>query len=185
MLNNDGNVFFIGDFDDNAEQNLVIPLTKEIQKQRRLRDGRIDLYINSFGGYAHLVFHLVSLVETAKRDGITVRTVVPSVAFSAGSMLAVTGTPGERYIEKTAEHLLHYGATGSQETTPVQIERMSAYKNRDFRKTLKHYQHYADVPNLEEKMADDGFFVPARDCIKWGLADKYMEKFDIGHDSQS
>lgn len=182
MLNNEGNVFFIGDFDDNAEQNLIIPLTKEIQKQKKYRDGQIDLYINSFGGYAHLVFHLVSLVETAKRENIKVRTIVPSVAFSAGSMLAITGTPGERYIEKTAEHLLHYGSTGSQETTPVQIERMSAYKNRDFKRTLKHYEAYANVPDLEKHLADDGFFVPARDCIKWGLADKYMDKFDVGTD---
>lgn len=182
MLNNDGNVFFVGDFDDNAEQNLIIPLTKEIQRQRKLRDGRIDLYINSFGGYAHLVFHLVQLVELAKANDVTVRTIVPSVAFSAGSMLAVTGTPGERYIARTAEHLLHYGATGSQETTPVQIERMSAYKSRDFKKTLKHYEAYSSVPNLEQHLADDGFFVPARDCIKWGLADKYMDKFDVGYD---
>lgn len=122
MLNNEGNVFFVGDFDDSAERELVIPLAKEIQKQRLLRDGRIDLYINSFGGYAHLVSHLTSLVEIAKREGIVVRTIVPSVAFSAGSMLAITGTVGERYIEKSGEHLIHYGSTGSVETTPTQAE---------------------------------------------------------------
>lgn len=182
MLNNDGNVFFIGDFDDNAERELAITLPKEIQRQRKFRDGRIDLYINSFGGYAHLVFQLIEMVEVAKRLDITVRTIVPSIAFSAGSMLAITGTPGERYIAKDGEHLLHYGTTGSQETTPVQIERMTAYKNRDFKKTLKHYERYAKVPDLSKHLADDGFFVPAKQCISWGLADKYMDKFDIGFD---
>lgn len=180
MLNNEGNVFFIGDFDDNAEQNLIIPLTKEIQKQRRLRDGRIDLYINSYGGYKHLVFQLVTLVEIAKREDITVRTIVPHIAFSAGSILAITGTPGERYIDRDAEHLLHYGRTGSMETTPEQVERNYAVKARDFKKILAHYNKYSDVPELEEAMNDDNFFVPANKCIKWGLADKYMEKFDIG-----
>jgi ATP-dependent protease ClpP protease subunit len=184
MLNNDGNVFFIGDFDDNAEQNLIIPLTKEIQKQRRLRDGRIDLYINSYGGYKHLVFQLVSLVETAKREGIVVRTIVPHIAFSAGSILAVTGTPGERYIEKDAEHLLHYGTTGSMETTPEQVERNGAIKTRDFKKILAHYNKYSSVPDLATKMNDDSFFVPANKCLTWNLADKYMEKFDIGYDTR-
>ena len=178
---NDGNVFFLADFDDNMEASIVLPLTKEIQRQRKLRWGQIDLYINSFGGYAHLVFHLIQLIEIAKQDDITVRTIVPSIAFSAGSMLAVTGTPGERYIAKNGEHLIHYGRTGSVEETPKQIERWSAYKTRDFNNTLKHYKAYCDVPDLDSEMMDNGFFVPANKCIKWGLADKYMEKFDIGY----
>lgn len=182
MLNNEGNVFFIGDFDDSLEREVAIPLTKEIQKQKKYRDGQIDLYINSFGGYAHLVMHLVELVELAKREGVTIRTIVPSVAFSAGSMLAIAGTPGERYISKSGEHLVHYGSTGSVETTPTQIERYRAWKDRDFKNTIKHYQKYTKIPNLEEHLKDDGFFVPARDCIKWGLSDKYLDKFDVGTD---
>jgi ATP-dependent protease ClpP protease subunit len=175
----DGNIFFIADFDDEAEDGLVIPLIKEIQKQRRLRNGRIDLYINSFGGYRHLVFQLISLIEQAKSYDIVVRTIVPDIAYSAGSVLAVSGTPGERYIEKTAEHLLHYGITGSSETTPEQVERNYAQKKLGFTKILKHYEKTSNVPDLESYMNDDSFYIPASKCIKWGLADKYMDKFDI------
>jgi len=174
----DDNVFYISDFEDSLES-LFVPLVQEIKEQRKLREGRIDLHINSFGGYAHLVLGLVEYVELAKRDGVTVRTFVPSVAFSAGSMLAITGTSGERYISRTGEHLVHYGSTGSVETTPTQIERYRAWKDRDFKNTVKHYQKYANVPNLEQHLADDGFFVPARDCIKWGLADKYSDKLEL------
>lgn len=177
----DDNVFFLADFDDNMEASVVLPLTREIQKQRLLRDGRIDLYINSFGGYKHLVFQLISLVELAKREGITVRTIVPDIAYSAGSILAVTGTPGERYIERSAEHLIHYGHTGlGGESTPEQVERNTLQKRESFRKILKHYEKYTNVPDLAVHMNDDSFFIPAAKCIKWGLADKYMEKFDIG-----
>lgn len=176
---NEDNVFFIGDFDDSLESCTIVPLIQEIKNQRRRRDGKIDLHINSFGGYAHLVMNLVELVEIAKREGIIVRTIVPSVAFSAGSMLAVSGSPGERYISKTGEHLVHYGSTGSVETTPTQIERYRAWKDRDFKNTIKHYQRYCTIPNLEEQLKDDGFFVPARDCIKWGLADKYTDKLEL------
>jgi len=179
---NDGNVFFLADFDDNMEASLITPLIREIQKQRRLVDGRIDLYINSFGGYRHLVFQLISLVENAKREGITVRTIVPDIAYSAGSILAVTGTPGERYIEKTAEHLIHYGQTASQETTPEQVERNYVQKQQGFKKILDHYQKHTKVDRdeLNRLMNDDSAYLSAAKCIKNGLADKYMEKFDIG-----
>lgn len=180
---NEGNVFILNDFDDNMEGSIVLPLTLEVQKQSKLRDGQIDLYVNSFGGFAHLVFHLIELVEIAKRNDVVVRTIVPSVAFSAGSMIAVTGTPGERYIARNGEHLLHYGRSmGSAEETPKQIERWSAYKARDFKNTLAHYGKYAKVPNLDTEMMDDGFFVPAAKCIRFGLADKYLDKLDIGGD---
>lgn len=180
---NDDNVFFLADFDDNMEANIVLPLTREIQKQRQLKNGRIDLYINSFGGYRHLVFQLISLVELAKREGITVRTIVPDIAYSAGSILAVTGTPGERYIERTAEHLIHYGQTGSAESTPEQVERNYIQKQQGFKKILDHYQKHTkiDRADLDQLMNDDSAYIPANKCIKWGLADKYMEKFDIGN----
>lgn len=179
---NDGNVFFLADFDDNMEGAIVLPLTREIQKQSLLRDGRIDLYINSFGGYRHLVFHLISLVEMAKRNGVVVRTIVPDIAYSAGSILAVTGTQGERYIEKSGEHLIHYGITGSSETTPEQVERNYIQKQAGFKKILDHYQKNTKLPReeLDRLMNDDNAYIPGSKCIKWGLADKFIEKFDIG-----
>lgn len=179
---NDGNVFFLADFDDNMEGGLVVPLTRQIQHQRTLRDGRIDLYINSFGGYKHLVFQLISLVEIAKRDGVTVRTIIPDIAYSAGSILAITGTPGERYIEKTGEHLIHYGTTGSMEHTPEQAARNFAQKQGSFKTILNHYKQYTNIPHdeLDRLMSDDSAFIPANKCLKWGIADKYMDKFDIG-----
>lgn len=179
---NEGNTFFLTDFDDNMEANIVLPLIREIQVQRKLAYGYIDLYINSFGGYKHLVFQLISLVETAKRDGVIVRTIVPDIAYSAGSILAITGSPGERYIESTGEHLIHYGITGSMETTPEQAVRNHKQKSEGFKKILRHYQNYTNIPHeeLDRLMNDDSAFIPANKCIKWGLADHKMEKFDIG-----
>lgn len=176
---NEGNVFFISDFDDALEGSVILPLTEEIAKQARYRDGRIDLYINSVGGYGHLVNHIVELVELAKAQDIVVRTIVPDMAFSAGSMLAITGTPGERYIGRKAEHLIHYGQIMSFETTPEQIARWTAFKTRKMTEALKHYQKYARVPDLDKYMLDDAYFVPAPKAIKWGLADKYMDKLPL------
>lgn len=173
------NIFFIGDFDDQLERDIVLPLTLEIAKQAKEKEGRIDLYINSMGGYGHLLYHLVELVEAAKRQGTIVRTIVTNSAFSAGSMLAITGTPGERYISRTGSHLIHYGSIASFESTPEQIARYNKWKNRFFADNVALYKKYADVPNLERHIADDGFFVTAAEAIKWKLADKYMEKLEI------
>lgn len=170
------NTFFIGDFDDSLEMDIIVPLTKEIKYQSKKADGQIDLWINSFGGYSHLVMHLIELVEIAKRDGIKVRTIVPNAAFSAGSMLAVTGSPGERYISKHADHLVHYGTIASFETTPEQIKRYQKWKERQFKYSITHYKKYCDIPNLEQGIQDDGWFIPAADCIRNKMADRYMDK---------
>lgn len=180
---NDGNVFFLADFDDGMESSIILPLIRQIQHQRTLRYPRIDLHINSHGGYKHLVFQLVSLVEMAKRDDITVRTIVSDVAYSAGSVLAIAGTPGERYIEPTAEHLIHYGLTGSMETTPEQLERNFQAKNFGFKKIRAHYLKYSQLTaeELDRLMNDDSAYINARKSIKAGLADHYTTKFDIGY----
>lgn len=173
------NVFFIGDFDDALERDVILPLTLEITKQAKEKAGRIDLFINSMGGYGHLLFHMVELVELAKRNGVVVRTIVTDSAFSAGSMLAITGTPGERYISRTGSHLIHYGSIASFEQTPQQIERYRKWKNRFFQNNVSHYRKYSDVPDLEKHIADDGFFVSAQEAIKWRLADKFMDKLEL------
>jgi ATP-dependent protease ClpP protease subunit len=181
----DGNIFFLNDFDENLEGEIVLPLIRQIQHQRLLRDGRIDLHINSWGGYAHLVEHIISLVEVAKRDGIVVNTIVPAVAYSAGSMLAVAGTPGHRFIDRHAQHLVHYGtAGGSNESTPEQIQRMYDQKSRHFKRLREHYLTYTSIPEaeLDRLLVDDLAFLTAAKVIKYGMADKYIDHkdFDIG-----
>jgi ATP-dependent protease ClpP protease subunit len=179
---NDGNVFFLTDFDDTMESSIVLPLIREIQKQREYKHGRIDLYINSFGGYRHLAYQLVDLIEIAKREEVTVRTIVPNVAFSAGSFLAIAGTPGERYISRHGMHLIHYGtAGGSNEETIRQVERTAKVKKELMKDVVRHYSTYSDVPDLEDNISDDGFVVPAKKCIKYGLADAYTDTLDIGY----
>jgi ATP-dependent protease ClpP protease subunit len=182
MNKQDGNIFFITDFDDSMEQELILPLIRQIQYQKTLREGRIDLYVNSFGGYTHLAFQLIGLMEQAKREEITVRTIVGDAAFSCGSLVAVAGSEGHRYIERTAMHLAHYGTVGSIESTPEQAARVYEEKARHFKKMRQHYLNYTRIEpaELDRLMNDDQGYIPAAKCIKWGLADYYTDKFDIG-----
>lgn len=173
----DGNRFYIGgEFNDAMEIGVIPALRAEIENQAPKRDGAIDLHIASNGGSAWVLIQIVELVELAKRKGIKVRTIVTSHAYSCGSMLAVTGTEGERYISRYAEHLIHYGSFDRYtKTTPLQIDRNAEKSKRWTRSTIDHYRRYANVPDLEDKMRDDDFWVPAEQCIEWGLADKYTE----------
>ena len=173
------NIFLISDFDDDLEK-LIVPLTRQIQKQAGQANGAINIIINSYGGYVHTAITIVELIELAKSLGIIVRTIVPAAALSCGSYVAITGTVGERYIGKLGEHLVHHGQIGSFESTPKQIERFTAWKDRFFKSGIKHYQKYCNIPDLEMQLMDDGFFVTAPNAIKWGLADKYMDKLSLG-----
>jgi ATP-dependent Clp protease protease subunit len=175
---NKRNHFYIGEFDSGLEE--ILPaLSLEIEKQAGEKDGNLDLYINSYGGNADVANHFVSLIEIAKNHGITVRTVVTSAAFSAGSWVAVTGTPGERYISKHAAHLVHYGTIGSASGTPMQHDRAAEFAKMWFKQTISHYNEYSNIPNLAEEIKDDGFYIPAVKAIKWGMADKYLDKFAL------
>lgn len=178
LLNIDS-TFFIYDFDETTEQHIIPDLYEKIQDESKKKDGSITLMINSPGGYTHVMFHMVDLVEMAKRSGVVVRTVVPDMAFSCGSMLAITGSPGERYIAKSAKHLIHLGYQASGESTMEQIERNLSEKRAHFKKILNLYKTYANVPDLEKHVEDDNFYVDAAKAIRWGLADKYTDKFVI------
>jgi ATP-dependent protease ClpP protease subunit len=177
----DENRFYIlGTFTNDLNKTIVVPMTKKIEELSLLRDPVMDVYINSPGGNGYVVMHLIRLFEQAKANGIKVRTIIPSYAYSAGSMLAIAGTLGERYVGETAEHLVHYGYQyGWAETTPLQIDRNAAQKKRWFEQLLNHYKKYSNIPNIEAKVKDDSYFIPAEKCIKWGLADKYMSEMTV------
>lgn len=174
------NTFYIGEFDEEMEQNIVIPLTIAVRQQSELRDGRIDLFINSYGGNAHLLMHTIELVGMAKRNDVVVRTIVTGAAYSAGSMLAVCGTEGERYISKNGMHLAHYGNSGGDgDETPLQAQRRHDANQTMFKQVVKHYQDHCDIPDLENNLLDDNWYITATQAKRWRMADKYLDKFDL------
>lgn len=176
------NTFYIGEFDDEMEQNIIIPLTHAVRNQGELKESerRIDLFVNSYGGNAHVLMHILELVEMAKRESITVRTIVTGAAYSAGSMLAVAGTHGERYIAKNAMHLAHYGNSGADgDETPLQAQRRHDANQIMFKQVVKHYQDHCDIPDLESNLLDDNWYITAAQAKRWGMADKYLDKFQL------
>lgn len=174
------NVFYINDFDDNMVKHVFIPFYEAVVRESLKEDGHIDMFINSYGGEAHLAFHLVSLMEKAKSYGVTVRTIVTGAAMSCGSYVSVAGTPGERYVAKDATFLIHYGQVHAPWfETPVQNQRHHEYTKRHFKKILDHYNKYCDIPDLADKINDDLLFITSAQARRWSMADKDIAKLDL------
>lgn len=172
-----GNVFYVSEFDKDMTDYFMIPFYRAVEEQAEAA-GTIDMYINSYGGDTHQAFHLVSMMEIAKGHGVTVRTIVTDTAMSSGSIVSVAGSPGERYVARDASLLVHYGYVYSGEvSTPLQVQRNREHHEKHFSHILSHYEKYCSIPNLSDKMNDDNYYITGVQAKRWGMADKFLDKF--------
>ena len=174
---NDKTYFINGEFDDEMRKDVVWNLEKHINELKDKKSATLTFYISSPGGDANLLLDLVELFEQAKKHGIVIKTIITSHAYSAGSMLAIAGTKGERYIAKYAEHLAHYGQWGGRRfSDPVHMDRENEFYKRWNATMVDFYNKYSKIPDIKEKLSSDGLYITAEESIKWGLADKYTEE---------
>lgn len=170
--------FLIGVVDDTLVDKFVGSFTQAIDEQKNLKNGRLTLYIQGPGGYWSACSTILSLIEIAKASGIVIRTVVTGEVASASSVIAVAGTPGHRYISDVAEHMLHYGWTSTEGETPMEIDRANEQAKRFFRAMAAHYAKHCAIPNLDKNFQYDQFYITAKQCLRWKLADKPLEAFE-------
>ena len=174
----DNTVYIHGEFDDSIVS--ILPTIKSIiETQKTLKNGMITFSINSVGGCFHILHSLLNLIEYAKKEDVIVKTVVECRAESCGSLLACSGTTGHRYMSEYAEHLCHFSRASRYSETPLQLDRNSEYLRRAMYSCKDMYKKYCEptaedgyIEQLFEAMKDDYFFIPAKECIKYGLADK-------------
>lgn len=162
--------YVFGDFDE--------PLLKDVGKELMFsalniggRSPGINLWINSYGGMVSVLKTFLDAIEIAKKRGVIVSTYATGAAYSCGSMLAVAGSPGHRRMGATTNHLLHFGWTGAEGTSPTEFDRDAARSRDHFDFVLNHYRKNAKVPRLREKLKDDNLFVGFDQACEWGLAD--------------
>lgn len=173
-------VYIHGEFRENIIE-LLPAIQTIIDTQKTLKDGKIIFDINSNGGCVYILTSLINLIEKAKKEGVIVETVVQFMAYSCGSLLACSGTTGHRYISEYAEHLCHFARRHDYASTPKQIERNAAQFLREQDNIKAMYKKYCEptaqkgyIAKLFENMKDDYFYIPAKECIKYGLADKIL-----------
>ena len=176
----DNTVYIHGEFDDSIVS--ILPTIKSIiETQKTLKNGMITFSINSNGGYNYILHSLLNLIEYAKKEDVIVKTVVEYRAESCGSLLACSGSTGHRYMSEYAEHLCHFPRGFTYSATPLQVERNAEFYKRGMASVKDMYKKYCEptaedgyIEQLFEAMKDDNFYIPAKECIKYGLADQIL-----------
>jgi ATP-dependent protease ClpP protease subunit len=172
----DNNFYIFGGIDNSMPEKIIAPFIELIDRKSNLKNpGQVHIYVSSYGGLVQYGFDFIQQMERAKDAGITVNTYVSSVACSCGSLIAVAGTPGKRYIGERAYHLLHFMRGSDYAHNPIMMERN--FENGKFwhKVLLDIYKKYTKIQKLEEKLLADNYMVNgAAACIKAGLADLKM-----------
>lgn len=133
----------------------------------------IDIFIDSLGGAESALQNISTLLNIAKSRGAIIRTTVLSRAFSAGSLLAIQGTPGFRIMAHDARHLIHFGSTSMTVTNPDDLE-IRAEQIRDQKKIiLEKYKAHTKIPEkkLEKMLRCESGYLTASECLTHGLCD--------------
>lgn len=148
-------------------------------------DKEISLFINSPGGSVTAGLAIYDTMQFIKPD---IATYVMGQAASMGSFLAQAGTKGRRHVLPESRTMIHRvssgtpGTRGSVHVQELQFEdaKRSYEESQRINKRLtelyvKHNSAGKTYNEMFEAMKFDTF-LSAEEAIKWGLADKIIEK---------
>lgn len=145
----------------------------------------ISLFINSPGGHVTAGLAIYDTMQFIKPD---VATIVMGQACSMGSFLAQAGAKGKRWVlpeSRTMIHRVSSGTPGTRGSVHVQELQFEDTK-RSFeesqrlneRLTQLYVKHNTAGKTYEEMFETMKFdtFLSADEAVKWGLADKVIDK---------
>lgn len=163
--------------------NLVVAQLLFLESENPEKD--ISLFINSPGG---LVTAGLSIYDTMQFIKCDVATYVMGQAASMGSFLAQAGAAGKRFVlpeSRTMIHRVSSGTPGTRGSVHVQELQFEDAK-RSFEESQRINKRLTELyvkHNTAGKTYDDMFetmkfdtFLSAEEAVKWGLADKVVEK---------
>lgn len=145
----------------------------------------ISLFINSPGGHVTAGLAIYDTMQFIKPD---VCTIVMGQACSMGSFLAMAGAPGKRWVLPESRTMIHRvssgtrGTSGSVHVQELEFEdakrALDESKRINERLTQLYVKHNTAGKTYEEMFETMKFdtFLSAEEAVKWGLADKVIEK---------
>jgi ATP-dependent Clp protease protease subunit len=171
-----------GPVEDNMS-NLIVAQLLFLESENPDKD--VSLFINSPGG---LVTAGLAIYDTMQFIKCDVATYVMGQAASMGSFLAQAGTAGKRFVlpeSRTMIHRVSSGTPGTRGSVHVQelqfedakrtYEESQRINKRLTELYVKHNTAGKTYDEMYETMKFDTF-LSAEDAVKWGLADKVVEK---------
>jgi ATP-dependent Clp protease protease subunit len=163
--------------------NLIVAQLLFLESENPDKD--ISLFINSPGGLVTAGLAIYDTIQFIRPD---VATYVMGQACSMGSFLAMCGAPGKRFVlpeSRTMIHRVSSGTPGTRGSVHVQELQFEDAK-RTFEESQRINQRLTELyvkHNSAGKTYDEMFetmkfdtFLSADEAVKWGLADKIIEK---------
>jgi len=134
----------------------------------------LNVWINSGGGKDNITQSVLSVFNIASAKGALIKTYNLRQAGSNASIIAVSGTPGYRYMAERAFHYIHFGNKGRQ----ISHENEMAFAIAD----LKYFADETKYLYLEKtkltKTELKGYYniegsgtLSAKQCLQKGLCD--------------
>ena len=164
--------YVFGDFDESLLNRVGSELLGWVYKAPDR--GRVNIFIDSGGGDMSVLRTMLSAIGVAKNRGLRVSTFVTGNAYSCGSMLAIAGTPGFRFMSPYGQHMIHYGQSSSRVESPLQLDREAVQSKRHFEFVVDHYKSNSSIKGLRKKLVADSLYVGVDQALRWGLADREM-----------
>lgn len=167
-------IYILGQFDRSISSDVIPAVVELIDMLQSEKEPKIEIYINSYGGYCAELMGLLALIELAKSRGIQIITYNIGCAYSCGSLLAVVGN--YRYMYRYAENLPHLGQAGMTPTTVEQLERGVKSISQHFSRIFSIYSLYTKTnkKQLEKILKDDDYHMDAEECLKLGFCDEII-----------
>jgi ATP-dependent Clp protease protease subunit len=163
-------IFIVGGIDDYVA-NLVVAQLLFLESEDPKKD--IYLYINSPGG---VITSGLSILDTMNYLKCDVSTVCFGQAASMGAVLLAAGKKDKRFVLPNSRVMIHQPLGGARgQETDIQIQ---AKEIKTLRERLNSILANCSGQSIKkiEKDTERDFFMDAQAAIKYGLADKVLEK---------
>ena len=163
-------IFIVGGIDDYVA-NLVVAQLLFLESEDPKKD--IYLYINSPGG---VITSGLSILDTMNYLKCDVSTVCFGQAASMGAVLLAAGNKEKRFVLPNSRVMIHQPLGGARgQETDIQIQ---AKEIKTLRERLNGILANCSGQSIKkiEKDTERDFFMDAQAAIKYGLADKVLEK---------
>jgi ATP-dependent Clp protease protease subunit len=148
---------------------------KGIARYRQYQIKPIYLYVQSFGGSVYDMWALIDIMESSNTPIITYCT---GYCMSAAADIFLAGH--YRYMYKHASIMMHQMSTIAYgKITDIKLEQ----KQMDLlhKRSIKYLKKRTKLPKKFYKRYDVGkedIYLTAKDCLKWGICDKIVQKTD-------
>lgn len=135
----------------------------------------ITMFINSPGG---VVTAGLAIYDTMQMSKCPIATYVIGQACSMASLLAQSGTAGQRFILPNARHMIHQpsgGARGQATDMEIQVREILEMKRNLTSLYVKHNSRGKTYEEFARDMERDNF-MSAQQSVDYGLADAVIAK---------